>query len=236
MPWDFWLIFFVLALVIPWRGRQRLQKLLARPRLSSRDRLALYLSTIAFQWFATVMVGWRAWARGISAVQLGLTWNGGPGLVIVSVAGAAIFSLLHWLNLRRLGRLPVAARAPLQSLAERILPRSGRDMLPYLALALTAGFCEEFLYRGFVMAALTHTGFPPWSTVLVSSILFGLAHLYQGRGGFVSTLGVGAVFAVARIAYHSLVPGMFWHAAVDMVAGIAGSRYLLTGADTTTEL
>jgi membrane protease YdiL (CAAX protease family) len=236
MPWDFWLIFFVLAVAIPWRGRQRLQKLLAMPRVGTAERFALYLSTIAFQWLVAVIVGWRAWTRGISAGQLGLAMNGGLKVAIVSVAGAAAFSLLHWLNLRRVGKLPLSARGPLQSLAEHILPRNRREFLPYLVLAVTAGVCEEFLYRGFVMAVLARTGFALWSTVLISSILFGLAHLYQGKSGFVSTLFVGVVFAVARIAYHSLVPVMLWHATVDIVAGIAGSRYLLTGGDTAPEL
>ena len=33
MPWDFWLIFLFLALVIPWRGYTRLKKLLAEAEL-----------------------------------------------------------------------------------------------------------------------------------------------------------------------------------------------------------
>jgi membrane protease YdiL (CAAX protease family) len=115
----------------------------------------------------------------------------------------------------------------MQAIAERILPRSTVELLPFLALAITAGLCEEFLYRGFAMAVLGHLGLPSWATVLVSSILFGLAHLYQGRGGFFSTLVIGTVFGTGRIAYNSLVPVIFWHSAVDLVAGVAGPRYLV---------
>ncbi|GAC1670854.1 MAG: hypothetical protein PVS2B2_01750 [Candidatus Acidiferrum sp.] len=236
MPWDFWLIFLALILLIPWRGRQRLQKLLAMPYVGTSELLALYFSTIAFQWLAVVVVGWRAWARGFSFVQLGLTLSGGRNVAIASVIGVIVFSLLHWLNLRRIGKLPLLARGPLQSLAERILPRSRREYVPYLGLAITAGCCEEFLYRGFVMAVLEHSGFALWSIISISSILFGLAHLYQGRSGFVGTFFVGLVFAVARIAYDSLVPVILWHAAVDIVAGVAGSRYLLTRMDASPEL
>src|ERR1700733_12973691 len=52
MPWDIWLIFLVLAVVVPWRGRIRLKQLLAKPRVESRERVSLYLSTILFQWVA----------------------------------------------------------------------------------------------------------------------------------------------------------------------------------------
>jgi len=54
-----------------------------------------------------------------------------------------------------------------------------------------------------------------------------LAHAYQGRGGIVGTTLIGVLFAVGRLAYHSLVPVIVWHAVLDLVAGAAGSRYLL---------
>jgi membrane protease YdiL (CAAX protease family) len=114
----------------------------------------------------------------------------------------------------------------LQSLAERILPQSTVELLPYLALAITAGLCEEFIYRGFAMAVLAHVGLRAWTVVLISSVLFGLAHSYQGRGGIVMTLVVGTILGTSRIAYDCLVPAIFWHSAVDVVAGTAGPRYL----------
>jgi hypothetical protein len=38
---------------------------------------------------------------------------------------------------------------------------------------------------------------------------------------------MGLVFGVVRIAYDTLVPVMILHATVDLVAGIAGPKYLL---------
>src|SRR5262249_37442245 len=97
----------------------------------------------------------------------------------------------------------------------------------FCGLAMTAGICEEFIYRGFVFAALTHIALPPWGVVLISSAMFGLAHAYQGKGGIIGTLLLGTVFGAVRTLYHSLVPIVFWHAAVDIVAGFAGRRYLI---------
>jgi len=227
MGWDIGLIFFVLAVVLPWRGRVRLKKLLAMPRVGTMERLALYASTIAFQWLTVSVVAWRAWAHGYTAVELGLTTRGGTRLVIASVAGAATLGTLHWLNLRRVGRMPASARGVIQAIAERILPQSTVELLPFLALAITAGLCEEFLYRGFAMAVLVRLGATAWLAVLASSVLFGLAHLYQGRGGLVSTMIVGTVLGIGRVAYGSLVPVIFWHSAVDVVAGVAGPRHLM---------
>jgi len=226
MPWDIWLIFFVLGLILPWRGRVRMKRLLTMPRVGPMERLALYASTIAFQWFAVAVVAWRTWAHGFTAAQLGLTIQGRTRILVASIFGAATIAALQWLNVRRVGRIPVEARGPLQTIAERILPQSTVELLPYLALAITAGLCEEFLYRGFAMAVLAQIGLQAWAVVVLSSVLFGLAHSYQGRGGIVMTLLIGLLLGTSRIAYGSLVPAIFWHSAVDVVAGTAGPRYL----------
>jgi hypothetical protein len=63
MPWDFWLIFVLLGLVIPWRGYARMRHLMALPEVTSRERIKMYLATIFFQWVLTVLVAWRALAR-----------------------------------------------------------------------------------------------------------------------------------------------------------------------------
>ncbi len=220
------MIFFVLGVVVPWRGRLRLRELLAKPHVGTRERISLYASTIAFQWVAVGVVGWRAWARGFTAAQLGLVVYAGPKVAVAAVVGAGILGTLHWLNLRRMGRLPTKGRGMLQALAERILPQSPVEIFPFLALAVTAGVCEEFLYRGFALAAFQRAGFPVWSAVLLSSALFSLAHLYQGRGGLAGTMILGTLFGAARIRYDSLVPVMLWHVAVDVVAGITGPKYL----------
>jgi len=231
MPWDFWLIFLLLGVILPWRGRARMKKLLAMPQVSALERLVLYASTIAFQWLAVAVVAWRAWARGFSASQLALTIHGRSRIILASFVGALTIATLQWLNLRRIGRVPRESRGHLQAIAERILPQSTMELLPYLALAVTAGLCEEFLYRGFAMAVLAHVGLPAWAAVLVSSVLFGLAHSYQGRGGVVMTLIIGSILGTSRIAYDCLVPAIFWHSAVDVVAGLAGPRYLLDETD-----
>ncbi len=227
MPWDFWMIFFVLGVFLPLRGRLRLQKLMAIPQIGKRERLSLYASTIGFQWLAVAVVAWRASARGLNLEELGLVVHGRGRILIAAIVGAATLGGLQWLNLRRMGRSSGKAREFTQVLAERILPQSRVELLPYLALAVTAGLCEEFLYRGFAMAVLTRAGLPLWIVILLSSILFALAHIYQGRGGLVSTLVIGTVFGTARIAYDGLVPVMAWHFAVDAVAGVAGPKYLL---------
>src|SRR5262249_2295566 len=225
-PWDIWLIFLLLGVVVPWRGRLRLRELLDKPSVGSNERLALYASTILFQWTAAAIAAWRAWAHGLRIEQLGLSAANRWEIILVAIAGAVVIGALQWLNLRRMGRMTTRI-GHLRALAERILPQSPKEIVLFSALAVTAGICEEFLYRGFAMASLTRAGLPTWSVVVISSILFGLAHLYQGRAGLVGTIALGLLFGTARILCNSLGAVVAWHSAVDLVAGVAGPKYLV---------
>lgn len=229
MPWDFWLIFAVLAVVIPWRGRVRLRQLLAMDRVGSKEKITLYATTIGFQWALTMLVAWRALVRGLTPTELGLSTAGSLRILVPSVLGAIALGALHWMNLRRVGQMQGPEPSRLRKIARKILPNSLVEFLPYFALAATAGVCEEFLYRGFAMAALSRVGLPTWLVVALTSLVFGLAHTYQGKSGVVGTALLGLVFGGFRVLYGSLVPVTVWHATVDIVAGVAGRRYLKHG-------
>ncbi len=197
------------------------------PHVRATERIALYASTIVFQWLAVAIAGWRAWAHGFRLPEMGLA---APSYSVIAggIVGASLLAGLQWLNLRRMGRAGDRVQN-LRALGEKILPRSRVELLSFLGLAITAGICEEFLYRGFAVAAFSRAGLPPWLVVLLTSGLFGLAHLYQGRGGLFGTMILGILFGAVRIASANLVPVMLSHAAIDVVAGIAGPRYLLQG-------
>jgi membrane protease YdiL (CAAX protease family) len=230
MPWDFWLIFLFLSVVIPWRGYTRLKKLLALPSVDTKGKVALYAVTIAFQWMLAGVVSWRSVVRGLTIQELGLGSQNRIGAMAAGLVGAVFIGSLQWLNLRRIGKMEGEAPDLLRKLANRLLPVNLLEYLPYSALAITAGVCEEFVYRGFVIAAFSKAGLPLWLVVITSSILFGLAHAYQGRAGIVSTGIFGVLLAVGRLGFGSLVPVMMWHAGLDLAAGIAAPKYLMKQA------
>jgi membrane protease YdiL (CAAX protease family) len=229
MPWDFWLILLVLATLIPWRGRVRLKRLLSQPPGGVKEKLSLYGTTIAFQWIILGLVAWRAFARGLTTTELGLQRLWHADLLLAGIAGGALLAAFQWFNLHRMSRTTGPTRDLMRKLAERLLPNQTVELPAFCALAVTAGVCEEFLYRGFAMAALYRAGTASWAVVTISSILFGLAHAYQGRGGTIGTMLLGFLFAWARLTFGCLLPVMVWHAAVDISAGIAGPRFLLAG-------
>jgi membrane protease YdiL (CAAX protease family) len=227
MPWDFWLIFLLLGFVIPWRGYARMRHLMALPEVTRRERIKMYGATIFFQWLLTALVAWRAFARGLSLHELGISGGASIALLTVTFIGAALIAAAHWANVRRMARSDHPNLQRLRALGARLFPRSKSEMALFVVLSLTAGICEEFLFRGFVMAALFRAGLDAWLVVVLSSAMFGLAHLYQGKGGSLGTGILGTLFALVRIAYSNLLPAVVWHSVLDVVAGVAGSRFLL---------
>jgi len=202
-----------------------MQHLMALPQVTRGERIKLYVSTILFQWTLTALVGWRALERGLSLQRLGISGGSGFSIALLAAGGAALIAVGHWMNLRRMAGANHPAAEKLRAMATRLFPRSALETVFYILLAMTAGICEEFIFRGFVIAALFQAGLSAWMAIVLSSAMFGVAHLYQGKSGSVGTGILGALFAWVRIAYHSLLPVVIWHAVLDIVAGLAGARY-----------
>lgn len=79
------------------------------------------------------------------------------------------------------------------------------DLLIFmLIVALVNGaLAEEILFRGFLQNRLERHLAPfargVWLPLLVTSVLFGLAHLYQGWSGVIGTGLAGLVFGIVRL-------------------------------------
>src|SRR5262249_2313414 len=147
------LILAILGVCVPWRGAIRVRALLQRPRLSSADRLALYASTIAFQWILFAFVGWRCYVRGITSAELGFEIDSPVGTAIMTIVLTSVLCATQCASLRAIRRLPIEQRGSVFAVTDRLMPRSLAELLAFAALVCTAGLSEEFLYRGFVFEA-----------------------------------------------------------------------------------
>ncbi len=224
--WDFVLIFATLGILIPWRGAARVRSLLARPQVSPADRLSIYASTIAFQWFLVGFVVWRCFVHRFNAEELALNLHW-PLLTALVAAGLVIgLGVLQYIGIRRTAMLPVNSDSRLRQISVMLMPRSLIEALVFFALAITASLCEEFLFRGFVYAVVGRVTQSAVLAIVGSSLLFSLAHLYQGRRGLISTFVLGLLFAGSRLWVGSMVPAVAGHLTVDLLAGYLGPRYL----------
>ena len=192
---------------MPLLGRRRVRQLMSLPETTKRDRLTLYASTIAFQWLAAAVVLWRTGAHGISAAALGLAIPSVALTVIVTICLSGLIIANQIVSLKALAKQPAAAQGILPQLALKIFPQDAPERLVFSAVVATVSVCEELIYRGFVQRV-----FQDWSGniavvgIFASAAMFGIAHLYQGRRGLISTFVVGFIFSTIRWWTGSLVP------------------------------
>jgi membrane protease YdiL (CAAX protease family) len=118
-------------------------------------------------------------------------------------------------------------RARLESHAA-MLPHTASEFAWFAALSVTAGVCEELIFRGYILwAAQSILGL--WPAVVLSCLVFALAHAYQGIGGIVKTGLVGAFFMATVLVLGSLLPAMVAHALIDI--GQGAGAWLVLRAD-----
>lgn len=196
----------------------------------SGDRRSLYVAAgLSLLFLAGVTLAVAA-ATGLPAGALG--WRTGPPgpalawAAATTVAGLATVWALTAL-FRRLG-LP-EGRAVLF-----LLPRNRREMHAFLALALVAGLCEEYVFRGFALHVLEAWTGSPVLAVGATAVAFGLAHGYQRLSGVLRAGALGALLAVPVLATGSLFPAVAAHFWINAIIGLGGWRTLMPEDDETT--
>lgn len=193
-------------------------------------RLGAYRFVMAYSWlFALIAIAlWVLAHRPWSA--LGLTAVRGWRLALSVVVVAAVTTLFVR-QVRTLAKLSDARRVALRprlGVMQNLSPRTREERDWFMGLSLTAGLCEELLFRGFLMWA-----FRPWlgiyGAAAGSAVLFGIGHAYQGRAGVLRSGFIGAVFSALALVTGSIVPGIVVHAILDIGGGMTGYTLLREG-------
>jgi membrane protease YdiL (CAAX protease family) len=211
------LLALALVLVQPIAGRRRYQRLLARLPGDPGARVRHYRRGIAGEWIAVAVVLLVGALAGRSPASGGLTARGLGGaeqeLIEVGLVLAATAVAFRWGG----GALREVLRQQARGFLA-LLPTNGEERVTFAALAVTAGICEEVLFRGFGIAYVRWVW--PGAThavlIVITSTVFGFAHLYQGVRGVVLTGIVGALLASVTLSTGTLVPAMVMHALLDL--------------------
>lgn len=177
-----------------------------------------------FFWFsAGVVVEWLfvmgLWfvlrRRGLTFTDLGVwrlgTW---PAWVVALLLAALSISS----NLRLLPRMHVP-------ISYAFFPH-GFHLFAALTLGITAGFCEEVLFRAYLMTQFAKGGYGKTMQILMPGLAFGLAHAGYLNQGFLVWLGIvvptaflGMMWGLAYLlGRRSLVPTIVAHFLNDATA------------------
>lgn len=194
-------------------------------------RATAYRRGIATQWAlsAFVALAWTLRGHAWSALPLysPVPWRIGVGVVLA--AGLIVLMAQQVAAVRRSPEARASIRRQIGDL-EPMLPRTREELSAFMGLSVTAGVCEEWLFRGALTTLLAGwVGLP--LAVLVASVAFGFGHAYQGPVGIAKTAGVGLVMSGIVLASGSLLPAMIVHATIDIGSGLATHIALTTVED-----
>jgi membrane protease YdiL (CAAX protease family) len=101
-----------------------------------------------------------------------------------------------------------------------VVPADRPQWIWFVAVAASAGICEEFLYRGYALTIISDLTKNTAVGAVASSLAFGMGHAYQGKTGMIGATLSGFLYAGVFIITGSLYPCMLGHFIQD-IAGAA---------------
>ena len=153
--------------------------------------------------------------------------------IVISAAAIAFFAWQAYSVARSPdAQAKVRTQLDSQPSVRVILPVNASEAGVFGALALTAGICEEILYRGYMLHYM-RAWWPGAAAIVAAIVIFGLAHAYQGGRGILLTGLAGAAAMGLYLFTCSLVAPMILHATVDLANGFMAYRSLRTAGSLT---
>ena len=182
------------------------------------NRLLFYSTTIAWEWILVAYIYWGLRRRGKSIRNIaGKSWTSASAFFLdIAIAFGFWIAALVVLSF-----VAYAVGAKGMTQAARILaPQNYLESILWIALSVTAGICEETIFRGYLQrqfVAWTHSAS---LGVILSAVLFGAGHVYQG-GKATIVIGVyGLMFGILAEVRQNLRPGMMTHGWHDAITGL----------------
>jgi membrane protease YdiL (CAAX protease family) len=190
---------------------------------SAHGNLPSYVSSIALE---LVLTGIVLWGLRLGKTPLRVIFGEQrPGLRewFIDAGSAAVFWIV---SLTVLGTLAVALQhahlhpEKIRTTVSKLAPYSAPELIAWTALSITAGICEEFIFRGYLQLQFARLGHRIWIGVVSSALIFGFAHGYEGLSGMLLIVAFGALFSVLRLVRGNLRAGMMAHAWHDFLSGM----------------
>jgi membrane protease YdiL (CAAX protease family) len=208
-----WIFTFVLAVIFP------IADFVLYKRLKST--LQIYAWNILALWTLTAGCVWTSRLNYLTLSDLGeQPGNAFRTLVVCGIVAAIIFLLVGAQKVQKKKATPEQVGKALENV-RRLIPKTPTERGVWVLVSISAGVCEEILYRGWLLSLFSAAFGSVWLGLLISSILFGFAHAYQGRKAIFGTGIGGVVFGILFIVSGSLIPGQLLHTAMDLNSGLA---------------
>jgi membrane protease YdiL (CAAX protease family) len=179
------------------------------------SKIPLYFSLVAVELLLVWFVNKGIKARGYRLLDVvGWRWrNFGDGAIDLVVAAGTVGLL------RFSGPVLYYFLGRWGSNTGFLLPKTFSESTAWIVVSIAAGFCEEFVYRGYLQRQFwSLTRSLPLALVL-QAIIFACGHIYQGWKPALVTALYGLVFGLVAAWRRSVIPGALAHSVVDILAG-----------------
>jgi len=187
-----------------------------------KHHLANYGITLAWEWGLAGIAFWGLRMKKTPLRQMLGEKRRGAREFFIDAGVAAVFWIFSMLVLASLGLLLRGLHLEsAQKQISQLAPSTLTEGAVWIALSISAGICEEFLFRGYLQQQFARASGRVWVGVLVSSVLFGSAHGYEGIAGMLMITVFGALFSLLALRRGSLRAGMIAHGWHDIFSGIA---------------
>lgn len=176
-----------------------------------------YLRTFIILWSLVLFLAVDWWTAGRDPKILGLAVNLDLRFLLGCLFTIAVIVFFSWEYFRVRGLSDERKHKIAEKNARifEVAPSDSRQLLYSVGVSVTAGVTEELLCRGFLIWSFAAYMNPILAAVL-SSLLFGLGHFYQGIPGIAKTGGVGLVMALLYIGSGTILLPIILHAFVDV--------------------
>jgi membrane protease YdiL (CAAX protease family) len=129
-------------------------------------------------------------------------------------------ALIHHRSILQNGKLDPAQEKTVHTLTA-LAPSNASEIAAWILLCVMAGLTEEIVFRGYLQRQFTAWGRGAAAVgVVISAILFGCAHGYQGAHYMVLLSVYGALFSLLAIFRRNIRAGIFAHAWQDIFSGL----------------
>jgi uncharacterized protein len=182
------------------------------------NRLLFYLPTMAWEWIVVGYIYWGLRRHGKSFQNIaGKRWKSASEFFL-DIGIAFAFWIAAIIILSIVSHLVHATG--MAEAARLLAPQDWLESIVWVGLAVTAGICEETIFRGYLQRQfVAWTGSAPFGVVL-SAVLFGLGHVYQGAKATIVIGVYGLMFGILAEVRQNLRPGIITHAWHDAITGL----------------
>lgn len=187
------------------------------------SHVASYIVVIIFEWITVAFIWFGIRRGGFSMADLiGGSWPR-PRTILRDAGIAVLFLIVSGIILNGLGYLLKVV--PNQAI-RNLIPQTKLEIAIFLMTALTAGFCEEVIFRGYLQRQFAAASGAAAGGIVLQGIAFGIAHLYQGLKLVVVIAVFGSMFGLLAHWRRSLRPGIIAHFLQDGVGGLLARHFL----------